>query len=92
MSSTHIKGNIDFRIGIKPPDNGEYMVLSSDRTISTAWWNGERFISTDYIHIIAWAKADEKVLFTFKDEKRLISMNEIYGDFDSTGATVKENI
>ena len=81
---THITGHIDFRIGINPADSGEYVVLSDDRTISRAWWNGERFISTDYIHVIAWAKVDEKVLFTFKDEKKLISLNEIYGDFDST--------
>ena len=72
-SKTYITGHIDLRIGINPPDNGEYMVLSDDRTISTAWWNGEDFISTDYIHVIAWAKADEKVLFTFKDEKKLMT-------------------
>lgn len=92
MSSTHIKGKIDFRVGINPPDNGEYIVLSNDHTISTAWWNGEDFISTNYIHVIAWAKVDEKVLFSSNDEKKLIQMNETYGDFNSTGVTVKEDI
>lgn len=92
MSSTHIEGKIDFRIGINPPDNGEYIVLSQDRTISTAWWNGEDFISTNYIHVIAWAKVDEKVLFSSNADKKLIQMNETYGDFNSTGVTVKEDI
>ena len=72
MSSTHITGKIDFRIGINPPDNGEYMVLSQDHTISTAWWNGEYFISTEYIHAIAWAKVDEKVLFSSNAENKLL--------------------
>lgn len=78
MSSTHITGKIDFRVGINPPDYGEYIVLSEDHTISTAWWNGEDFISIDFINVIAWAEADEEVFFSPNAEKKLAQMTETY--------------
>jgi len=88
MSSTHITGRIDFRVGIIPPDIGEYFVLGEDYTLGTAYWDGERFHNSPFVSVIAWTSCEDTVVFSPSDEKKLIQMNETYGDFDSTEAEV----
>ena len=83
-SKTHITGNIDLRVGIEPPDIGEYLVLGEDYTLDSAYWDGERFHNLPFISVMAWARFEDPIGFSPSDEKKLIQMNETYGDFDST--------